>query len=82
MYMFSVFNRIVCHVISRLPHLRVLIPVGIKYINLIYIYNGIVPINDMQVPLTPLNVAKLGFCSKKLRNLLKPVKNNFLIFIF
>ena len=45
--------------------------------------SGPVSINDIQIPLPPPSskkVGKLGFCSKKLHNVLKPIKNKFLIF--
>ena len=44
---------------------------------------GPVPINDTQIlpqPPYALKVAKLGFWSKKMRNVLKPIQNNFPIF--
>ena len=37
---------------------------------------------DPPQPPTLSKVAKLGFWSKKMRNVIKPVKNNFSIFIF
>ena len=44
---------------------------------------GPTPINDTQIPpATPSKVAKLGFWSKKLRNIMKPVKKQFYDFYF